>query len=175
MIRSREKFTKATGRKGFTLLEVMCAMAILATVLVVLLENHGMSIRMSLRARQASIAANLARDLMTEIELEGFPEVGSENGNFTDRYPGLYPGYTWEREVNESVFADYIREVTVRVHYPVDGAMAGIELLNLIGAKDIEEQEMAGYGGSGELSGATAGERALMSAMGRTGGGDEKE
>ena len=57
-------------KRGFTLLEVMVAMAILATVLVVLLQNHGMSIRMSQRARDASVAANLARDLMTEAELE---------------------------------------------------------------------------------------------------------
>ncbi len=148
-------------------MEVMVAMAILATVLVVLLENHGMSIRISLRARQASVAANLARDLMTEIELDGFPDVGSEAGDFNESYPGLYPGYTWEREVNESVFADYIREVTVRVHYPVDGNQRGIELLNLIGAKDIEEQELAGLGG-GELSGKSPGERALMGAMGRS-------
>ena len=168
-------FMRCEGRKGFSLLEVMIAMAILATVLVVLLQNHGMSIRVSLRARQASIAANLARDLMTEIELEGFPTVGSETGNFMDRYPGLYPGYTWEREVNESVFADYIREVTVRVNYPVDRSTAGIELLNLIGAKDIEEQEMAGLGG-GEMSGKSPGEQALMSSMGRMseGGGDKK-
>ena len=35
------------ARRGFTLLEVMVAMAILATSFVVLLENHGSSVRLS--------------------------------------------------------------------------------------------------------------------------------
>ncbi|MCB1154325.1 prepilin-type N-terminal cleavage/methylation domain-containing protein [bacterium] len=131
------------GHAGFTLLEVVVAMAILATVLVVLLENHSTSIRMSERARKLSIAANLARDLMTEVEMQGFPELGSETGDFEEKYPGQFPDFTWERNVNISIFADFIREVEVKVTYLEDGRPRSIELLNFIGARDVKEQERA--------------------------------
>ncbi|MBZ0273490.1 prepilin-type N-terminal cleavage/methylation domain-containing protein [bacterium] len=138
------------GRGGFTLLEVFVAMAILATSLVVLLQNHSMSIRMSERARQTSIAANLARDLLTEVEIEGFPAVGAESGDFSARYPGLYPNFTWEREVTESFFVDFIRDVVVRVTYLEDGVPRTVEMIEMIAAKTLEEQEEGGINtGSG--------------------------
>lgn len=140
-------------KAGFTLLEVLVAMAILSMVLVILLQNHGMSIRLSDRARKSSVAANLARDLMTDVEIEGFPELGSEEGDFSELYPGLYPGFTWQRQVNESIFADYIREVTVTVTY-YDGEEPRVfELLNIVTARNTDEQEFAATGGgSGEGS-----------------------
>ncbi len=156
------------ARAGFTLIEVLVSMAILSMVLVILLQNHGMSIRLSERARKSSIAANLARDLMTEVEIEGFPEIGVEEGDFTQTYPGLYPGFTWQREVNESVFLDYIREVTVRVSY-MDGDIPRVfELIDIIAARTAEEQdEASATSGTG---GASPFENALM---GQYGGGSE--
>ncbi|MCC6158006.1 MAG: prepilin-type N-terminal cleavage/methylation domain-containing protein [Deltaproteobacteria bacterium] len=156
------------GRAGFTLIEVLVSMAILSMVLVVLLQNHGMSIRLSERARKSSIAANLARDLMTEVELEGFPEIGVEEGDFTQTYPGLYPGFVWQREVNESIFLDYIREVTVRVSYMDGDEPRVFELMDIIAAKTSEDQDLASAtAGSG---GASPFENALM---GQYGGGSE--
>ena len=132
-----------THRRGFTLLEVMVAMAILATVMIVLLENHGASIRMTERSRQISIAINLAKDLMTDLETEGWPEMGEYSGDFEELYPGLYPSYRWEREVIENNFWSYVRECYVRVYW-IDGTFEQkIELTQYIAATDNEQQEIA--------------------------------
>ncbi len=128
------------ARHGFTLLEVMVAMAILATSFVVLLENHGSSVRLSSRSREVSIAVNLAKDLMTDIELEGFPEIGTTAGDFEELYPGLYPGYRWEKEVVENNFWDYVRECYVRVFWQDGGYEQKIEITEYIAASTSEER-----------------------------------
>lgn len=128
---------------GFTLLEVMVSMAILATVMVVLLENHGSSLRMSERSRQVSLAINLAKDLMTETEIQGWPELGNETGDFEETYPGLYPGFFWERVVDENVFWTYIREVTVRVFWRDGPKTHDVEIIQFISAMDVEQQALA--------------------------------
>jgi len=134
---------KRRRRRGFTLLEVMVAMAILATAMVVLLENHGSSVRLSQRSRQVSIAINLAKDLMTDIELEGFPEIGDTSGNFEEEFPGLYPDYRWEREIVENNFWDYVRECYVRVYWQDGGYEQKIELTEYITAMDEEQRGYA--------------------------------
>jgi general secretion pathway protein I len=170
--------SRRNPRGGFTLLEVMVAMAILATVLVVLLENHSMSIRMSQRARQNSLASNLARDLLTEVEIEGFPEINTEAGDFSQKYPGLFTGFSWERSISESAFVDFIREVVVRVTYMEGDIPHTVELIEMIGAKTTDEQAQGGVS-SGENQFSPA-EQALMGSMGRSsesgaGAGSESE
>ncbi len=129
--------------RGFTLLEVMVAMAILATVMIVLLENHGASVRMTEKSRQVSIAINLAKDLMTDLETEGWPEIGEYSGDFNELYPGLYPGFRWEREVIENNFWSYVRECYIRVFW-LDGSFEQkVELTQYIAATDNEQQEIA--------------------------------
>ena len=132
------------------MLEVMVAMAILATSMVVLLENHGSSIRLSMRSRQVSIAINLAKDLMTELETEGFPELGEAAGDFEDIYPGLYVDYRWEREVAESNFWTYVRECYIRVYYRDGLNEQVVELTQYISAMDSEQQELAEEESSGD-------------------------
>ncbi len=118
-------------------------MAILATSMVVLLENHASSIRLSQRSRQVSVAINLAKDLMTELELEGFPEIGANNGNFEEEYPGLYPDYRWEREVQENNFWDYVRECYVRVFWQENGQDQMVQLTEYVAAMDEEQRGIA--------------------------------
>jgi general secretion pathway protein I len=126
--------------RGFTLLEVMVAMAILATVLVVLLENHGSSLQLSERSRNVSIAINLAKDMMTDLETQGWPELGGDAGNFEQEYPNLYPNFRWERDVAENAFWTYIRECTVRVFWREGPTEQKVELFEYIAALDTQQQ-----------------------------------
>jgi len=133
--------------RGFTLLEVMIAMAILGTVFVVLLQNHIASIRLSEHGRRVSVAVNLAKDLMTRLETEewpenGWPEVGAEQGDFSAWYADAYPDYRWEREVMPNSFWEYVLEVTVRVYYGPD-AEDKVELLQFLAAMDSNQQSVA--------------------------------
>ncbi|HET9552447.1 MAG TPA: type II secretion system protein, partial [Anaeromyxobacteraceae bacterium] len=66
----------APGRaRGFTLLEVMVAMAILAMALVTTFEVVGGALRNHVRARQIETATLLARAKLAEVEA-GFEEDG---------------------------------------------------------------------------------------------------
>ncbi len=112
---------------GFTLLEVMVALGILATALVVLLQNHASSVRMSEQARLLTRAVILATDKMTEIELAGYPEVGESSGDFGE----LYPGFRWELVVADSLFSN-VREAHLTVLWGPEEYPERLELTNFI-------------------------------------------
>jgi general secretion pathway protein I len=76
-------------RRGFTLLEVMIALAILAVSLTILIGTQANSVHMTERASRMSSAAMLARSQMIDIEhellSEGFSDMTEEmRGDFRD-------------------------------------------------------------------------------------------
>ena len=108
---------------GFTLLEVMLAVALLAIVLPVLLglRNRGMEFRD--RAREITTATLLAQEKLLETELLPVLPVGEQTGDFKNAPPGLAtqatgedraPGYRWRRIVVPTPL-DRVREVRVEV------------------------------------------------------------
>lgn len=99
---------------GFTLLEVLVAVAVLALALVSLLGLQVRNLALLARDQRVTDATLLARDLMTQAEIEPLPDLGVTSGDFEERYPDRYPGLRWEREVLPTPLAD-LREVRVRV------------------------------------------------------------
>lgn len=98
---------------GFTLLEVMVAMAIIAFAVVGLLGLHARSIKMIARDQNFTRATLLARELVSQIQFQvstqGLQDLGNSQGSFEG-----YPGYRWEREVLPTGL-DEMREVVIRV------------------------------------------------------------
>lgn len=85
----------ATGRGsskkgGFTLLEVIVAVAIMGAALAILLGAVNKNLTLASRSKNLSIASSLAQQKLGEIELEGYPEVGEEQGIFEES-----PGFGW--------------------------------------------------------------------------------
>jgi general secretion pathway protein I len=108
-----------SGREtaGFTLLEVMVAMAVLGIALLALLSLHHQSLQSVIHSRDISRAGMLCQTIMTQAELEQFPQLGVTKGNFERYFPGQYQKFRWERDVAESgVFPD-VRKVKVIVFY----------------------------------------------------------
>ncbi len=99
-------------KKGFTLIEVMIAIAIIAVALVVILHSYGLGVSMANVSQDFSLATLLAQGKMAEIELEGFPEVGGEEGDFGEEYPR----FTWRKRVTETPIED-LRKVTLTVSW----------------------------------------------------------
>jgi type II secretion system protein I len=101
------------GAAGFTLLEVMVALVIVAFAFVSLLTLHGRDIKAIIRTQDLTRATLLARDIVSQIQVEvetqGLQQLGDEQGTFPD-----YPGFRWEREVHSTAF-DTLREVVIRV------------------------------------------------------------
>jgi type II secretion system protein I len=92
--RSRPRIFVGCG--GFTLLEVMIAMAILAITLVTLYQSQSQSISMASDSRFLTTASLLAQSRMAEIDTADPRLAVSANGDFGEEYPG----YTWRVEVS---------------------------------------------------------------------------
>jgi len=75
---------------GFTLLEVLVAVVILGTALAVLLGSVNKNLILASQSKSLTIAGILAQKKLTEIELEGFPEIREEQGEFEEA-----PGFNW--------------------------------------------------------------------------------
>jgi general secretion pathway protein I len=88
--------------RGFTLLEVLISLSIIAIVLITCLRAQNQSIRLYHLSRDMTVATILARQKMGEIELAGFPELGEEEGDFED----TFPGFTWRQRVSETPFEE---------------------------------------------------------------------
>ncbi len=99
-----------TKKAGFTLLEVLIAMAILAMGLVAVLQMQTQSISMSGESRFLTTASLLAQSKMADIEAEATPGNRSQKGDFSpDR-----PEYAWTIQVTDTQIARLKRiEVTV--------------------------------------------------------------
>jgi len=95
---------------GFTLMEVMIAMAILAIALVAVFQLQSQSISMSTDSRFMTTAALLAQSKMVEAEAASTLTNHKEDGDF-----GLdYPQYTWHLEVGDTQLPQFKKiEVTV--------------------------------------------------------------
>ncbi len=103
--------------EGFTLLEVMIALGVLAIALLALLSLHHQDLRSIIRARELSDAAMLAQGLMTDAELQGFPPIGETSGDFKKIYPGQYRNFRWNRVVSQSPMFPDVRQVEVTIQY----------------------------------------------------------
>jgi general secretion pathway protein I len=103
--------------RGFTLLEVMVAIAILGIALLGLLGLQHQGIQSVIRAQQMTRASMLAQAVMTEAELERFPDLGFTSGDFEASFPGQYRDFRWERNVEASGLFPDVRKVQVAVHY----------------------------------------------------------
>lgn len=102
---------------GFTLIEVMVAIAILGTALAGLLGLHHQSLQSVIRAQQTTQAAMLAQTVMTQAELERFPAIGATHGDFNQIFPNQFPGFRWERVVEGSNDFPDVRRVRIAVYY----------------------------------------------------------
>jgi general secretion pathway protein I len=88
-------------QRGFTLLEVMVAMAILAGSLTVLIEAQQQSVRASNRSKMTTTAVLLAREKLADLEAElfkdGFSDLGTDSsGDFSDEG---FTNFRWEWKV----------------------------------------------------------------------------
>ncbi|MGA2411577.1 MAG: prepilin-type N-terminal cleavage/methylation domain-containing protein [Candidatus Binataceae bacterium] len=106
--------------QGFTLLEVMIAIAFIGIGMLALLSLHDRNLRSVMHTQELTRAAILAQALMSEAEAERFPALGKTSGNFERDYPGKFPGYRWEREVTETASLPDLHTVTVRIIYGHD-------------------------------------------------------
>jgi general secretion pathway protein I len=79
----------AARSEGFTLLEVMVALAVLATTLTVIYQLHGQTMMISSDARFYNLAPMLAQAKLSEVEQSAYKELAESSGDFGEDYPGF--------------------------------------------------------------------------------------
>jgi general secretion pathway protein I len=99
-----------TNQSGFTFIEIMMAMMILATALVAVYQLQSQSISMATESRFKTSAALLAQSKMTDIEAAATLSNRTEDGDFGTNYPQ----YSWHLAVTDTELSSFKKiEVTV--------------------------------------------------------------
>ena len=80
---------------GFTLLEVMVAVSIMAIVLIAVYRMHSQSILMHNDVKFYTVAPLLAQGKLAEIEMETVKEQTNDSGDCGDEFPG----FTWSLSI----------------------------------------------------------------------------
>lgn len=111
---------KASPQKGFTLLEIMIAVAIIAIALTTLLGSQSQSVYFANSVKFETMATLLAQSKMSELVREDSFSLSSNNGDFGDDFPG----YTWEATVGDIVIegidvSDYLKQIDLTVAWGV--------------------------------------------------------
>ncbi|MFQ5351673.1 MAG: prepilin-type N-terminal cleavage/methylation domain-containing protein [Candidatus Binatia bacterium] len=110
---------------GFTLLELIIAVTVLAVAMMSLLGLHGRNLRLLADAHDLAAAESVANSVAAWTQGGPYPNLGATEGTFDQQFKidSAFdePGYVdpshrfrWKREVAATVFAD-LRQVTVAV------------------------------------------------------------
>lgn len=125
--------------KGFTFLEVLAALAIVAIALVALLRLHLISIRTTERNATTTRAGLLAQEKMAELLCQGYPPIGSQTGSSTQGGSSLH----WQTDVREFALPKYnrnetfaLRKVSVDVHWHHGGQEKHFRLASVAAQRD---------------------------------------
>lgn len=97
---------------GFTLMEVMIAMSILAIALVAVFQLQSQSIAMSTASRFMTTASLLAQSKMADIETDAALGNKSQKGDFAPDYPE----YKWTVQVTDTKIAR-LKKIEVNVFH----------------------------------------------------------
>lgn len=97
-------------KRGFTLIEIIIALAILAVGLVGILSLFPIGFDAARRSVNSTQAALYSREKLEQVKNAGFPSVGITTGTFAD------PLYKWSQNVTE-VTAGVLRKIDLTVKW----------------------------------------------------------
>jgi general secretion pathway protein I len=121
---------------GFTFLEVMIALSIIAIVLVSVYRLQSQTVLMSIRSRFDTIAPLLAQQKLSEFEINT-QSAKPDTGNFGD----AFPGYDWQVSVTgvTSEFlgqlSEDIRQIDVKISFQEGENVYNLRSYRLVEAK----------------------------------------
>lgn len=107
---------------GFTLLEIMVAISVIAIVLIAVFKMHSQTINLNLAAKFYSTAPLLAQSKIAEIETTPLNNQIPESGNFGDDFPN----YRWDVSTDHidsevlGAVSESIKKIKVKISYNND-------------------------------------------------------
>ena len=110
--------TQIHTQSGFTLIEVVIALAILGTGMIMLLESHYASLMLFSEAQDATLIELLSKQGTALVEVEVLTGEENGSGDFGD----AYPDYTYEftTHIIDEFELPGLLEVEFSLHTPTD-------------------------------------------------------
>lgn len=105
-----------SNNSGFTLIEVVVSLLILAVALPALLQSFSQATINQGIIENRTTALHLLQLKMSELEAQGFPEVGSDQGEF-----GTNSRFRWLYTVSETPNPD-LRQISLTIIWQEKGA-----------------------------------------------------
>jgi general secretion pathway protein I len=108
------------NKNGFSLMEVMFALALIGISLATLLASQSQGLSLANEAKFNTTAAFLAQGRMAELEIADINNLMSDSGDFDDE---LYPEYSWEIEIGKASlpdleeYADRFKQIDVHIYF----------------------------------------------------------
>lgn len=106
---------KKLSTSGFTLLEIIVAMGLIAIALVTVIQLHTHNIDLQTESQLISMVNFLASDRFAEIQSASDLQVGSSSGDFGEDHPM----FRYKQEIEGMVDFDDLYKITVTI-YPDD-------------------------------------------------------
>lgn len=136
-------------RRGFTLLEVIIGLGILALALMVLVDTQASSVISTVEANQMMLATQLADEKMTEVilltEVEGFTESDKEEeGDFDDFGEEDWRGGDLDLDMPKDELEDFhwawtVRKIELTIPSDLAGMMGDLEGTGFVPEETIPE------------------------------------
>ena len=117
-------FKGISNSRGFTLLEVMVALAVLSIALTAVVRNQGEGADVLGEARYRLRAAWLAQDKMAELQTSGLENEALSDGDFDEEDAG----FRWKIHVSVPPAFPMVKKLSVRVFWDLDDSERYVEL-----------------------------------------------
>jgi general secretion pathway protein I len=128
-----------TKQPGFTLLEVMFALAVIAATLVVVLGSQSQSLSLATETKFTTTAIFLAQHKMAQIEAGDHGDFSGDSGDFGEDFPG----YRWELNVSDAPsvepegVSDYLGQLDLIVSWGEDSPYQySVRLYTFVGKEE---------------------------------------
>ena len=95
----------AAREKGFTLMEVMVAVAVVAIALMAIYRMHTQTLFMDTLGRFDTVATLLARQKLADVDAGDLNDLIDDSGDFG----ADYPGFAWKLQ-SEAVVSDLLKD-----------------------------------------------------------------
>ena len=126
---------RARHEGAFTLLEVLIAIALLGLALVPLLGTFSQSMRMAESSKRLTQATLIAREMMTLMDLQEFPELGESKDDFNIEERPELEAFRWRRQVlppPAGLDEETVREVRLEILWDEGTVERGYEVINFV-------------------------------------------
>lgn len=104
-------FRKLKSSEGFTLLEIMAAMAVLSGVIITVISSLNYHLSFIERDRNETIAVILAKEKLEEIRIMGLSK--EREGDFASRFEG----FRWRYAEEAQQQAEHIKKIYITVSW----------------------------------------------------------